>query len=193
MPILGSIEGGVKVTHNKGGDRRISHIRHVHKELVTIRVAVGAYTQQTRKDWPRRENSHWRKRPAASDHELTRDNEGRCRITQPQESLEPGETQDKKPEEPNHREQSDEETQWVSCKHTISTVLGKERNHWRRPVLLDWSRIPLQLRERTDRAMGEEEKKANKPKQIRIWSYIRKQMKRGKIWTRGQEEKGRGR
>jgi len=34
------IKNGIKVTHKKGGDRRIDPVRNVLKELVTIRVAI---------------------------------------------------------------------------------------------------------------------------------------------------------
>ena len=42
----------------------------------------------------------------------------------------------------------------------MSTLTGRDRNHCRRPFLLDWSLIPLQLRERLDSTIIREKKGA---------------------------------
>ena len=61
----------------------------------------GAYKVITRKRTPGSWTSHWRSLISESDQEVTRDKEARKQTMHPQVLLEPGDTQDKNPEDRN--------------------------------------------------------------------------------------------
>ena len=55
--IQGTVKNFVEIPTKNCRDRGINLGMKINKELVPCRVAVGAYTQQTRKDLPKKENS----------------------------------------------------------------------------------------------------------------------------------------
>lgn len=60
-------------------------MRNILKELVTIRVAIRRIETRSTKRLAIEGKLILKKAPSASDHESTRENEGRYRITQPRE------------------------------------------------------------------------------------------------------------